>query len=546
MRNTSSRGESCPRCNTTGQANDTFVRFKKMDLLHGITGLFEKLENRLATYEEKTFRRFALLLYALFAAANIIAHEMWRDELNPWMIVDNSRTIGELFSNLRYDGHPPLWYLVLYALSRVTHNPVGMQTLHLAIAVTSAYIFLRFAPFTRLQRLMFIFGYYLLYEYAAISRNYTIEILLIFCFCVAFQSGGRKNYLLLAVILFGICLTNAYGFLIASCLVCMMGFELLTDRNTGRIIREERWTILIFILLVSAGLFISAKIMIPNSASAYTSWTKGYDAERYIKTLASVWNGVIPLPRIKISYWNRNIIPDEELRGLLSIPLICFMMFLFARKRIPLLLFGSSLCMILTFQYFKYLGFLRHSGHIYVMLIVCLWLDRDYNEDIEFKPGWLRNAVEFCLSRKIAFVTLLLVIHVIAGVHASAMEWLYPFSQAKNAAKYIEKHGLAKMPILGEVDHAASSVAGYLNRPIYYARGERTRSFIIYDKKGETAIAEPTLMARAYDFAKNEKGNVLLVLNHKLKEDYMSIEPLEKFTGSLQGDENFYLYLLKR
>jgi hypothetical protein len=175
---------------------------------------------------------------------------------------------------------------------------------------------------------------------------------------------------------------------------------------------------------------------------------------------------------------------------------------------------------------------------------MCLWLERFYGEDAEPKTVWIKNALRFCSSPKTAFLTTLLVVNVIAGLHASAMEWLYPFSEAKNTAKYIKEKGLDKLPILGEVDHAASSVAGYLGRPIYYARGERMGTFIIYDKKGETAITEPTLITRAYNFAENEKGNVLLVLNHKLNGNYDSITQLKKFKGSIQRDENFYLYLL--
>jgi hypothetical protein len=516
-----------------------------MTFLQRATGLFEKLENRLATYEEKTFRRVALLLYGFFVTANILTHEMWRDELQHWLIARDSHSLVELFHNLRYDGHPPLWCLMLYAISRLTHNPAAMQYLHLAIAIAVAYVFLRFAPFTRLQRLLFVFGYYPLYEYAAISRNYSIELLLIFCFCVVFKPGGRKNFLLQALILSVICLTNAYGFMIAFCLACATGFELLRDHNVGRIIRDEKWKIIFSILLLSAGLFISASTMIPNSDGAYASWKNGFDAKIYAKTLSSVWDGLIPLPRIKCSYWNSNILPGRTLPCMLSMLLMCFIMFLFARKRVPLLLFGSSLCMILVFQYFKYLGFLRHFGHIYVMFVVCLWLGMDYNEDIELKPGWLRNVTAFCSSHKTAFLTVLLVIHFIAGVHASAMEWLYPFSQAKNTARYIEEEGLAKMPILGEVDHAVLSVAGYLDRPIYYARGERTGTFVIYDKKTEKAISELTLIMRAHKFAESDKGNILLVLNHKLKGNYKSVVSLEEFEGSIQKDENFYLYLLE-
>jgi hypothetical protein len=53
------------------------------------------------------------------------------------------------------------------------------------------------------------------------------------------------------------------------------------------------------------------------------------------------------------------------------------------------------------------------------------------------------------------------------------------------------------------------------------------------------------LIARAYSFAKNEKRDVLLVLNHQINEEYDSITRLKEFEGSIQWDENYYLYLLK-
>ena len=54
-----------------------------------------------------------LLLAAVVSAVTIHAHAMWFDELQAWNIARASHSLGDLFSHLRYEGHPPLWYLPL-------------------------------------------------------------------------------------------------------------------------------------------------------------------------------------------------------------------------------------------------------------------------------------------------------------------------------------------------------------------------------------------------------------------------------------------------
>lgn len=104
---------------------------------------------------------FALTLTAAFAAVALftaLRHEMWRDELQAWLIASESRTLAELVWNMRYDGHPPLWYLLLYAASRLTADPLAMKLLHVSVATASVLLVARRAPFTRLQKSLFAFG----------------------------------------------------------------------------------------------------------------------------------------------------------------------------------------------------------------------------------------------------------------------------------------------------------------------------------------------------------------------------------------------------
>src|SRR5262245_47165629 len=61
-------------------------------------------------------------------------HEMWRDELQAWMIARASHSVPNLLDNIRYEGHPALWYLLLLPLTKISGAPWVMQLAQLAIA----------------------------------------------------------------------------------------------------------------------------------------------------------------------------------------------------------------------------------------------------------------------------------------------------------------------------------------------------------------------------------------------------------------------------
>ncbi|MUL38781.1 hypothetical protein [Gloeocapsopsis dulcis] len=110
--------------------------------------------------KEPYFTFWVVCLFFLVSLIGILNHEMWLDELQAWLIAKDSTSLVDLFHNLRYEGHSGLWHINLYLISRFTQNPTAMQFFHLSIATASVYIFVRFAPFTRLQKILFSFGYF--------------------------------------------------------------------------------------------------------------------------------------------------------------------------------------------------------------------------------------------------------------------------------------------------------------------------------------------------------------------------------------------------
>ena len=115
---------------------------------------------------------------------------MWFDELQAWNIARASHSLGDLFSNLRYEGHPPLWYLPLYALTRVTGDPRAMQLLAWAFAVVVAGLILFRSPFPIPARIALRRGYFFAFEYSVITRSYGLGVLLL---VVALVSLGRER-----------------------------------------------------------------------------------------------------------------------------------------------------------------------------------------------------------------------------------------------------------------------------------------------------------------------------------------------------------------
>ena len=143
---------------------------------------------------QKTDTRYAglttgFLILGGFTAFN---HEMWRDEIQAWLLARDSASFFELFAHLKYEGHPGLWHLCLMPLSRITASPVIMQVFHLLIAGVTVYLFVRYAPFNWLQKFLFCFGYFVLYEYAVIARNYALGLLLLILFCVLFRERYKR------------------------------------------------------------------------------------------------------------------------------------------------------------------------------------------------------------------------------------------------------------------------------------------------------------------------------------------------------------------
>ena len=113
-----------------------------------------------------------LAVYGLVVATLSALHEPWKDETQAWRLAIDSRGVLDLVHNARYEGHPLLWHVMLQALGHLWRSWWAVVVLHIAIACVGAWLVLRYAPFTRVQKVLLVFGYWLAYEYSVVVRPY--------------------------------------------------------------------------------------------------------------------------------------------------------------------------------------------------------------------------------------------------------------------------------------------------------------------------------------------------------------------------------------
>ena len=125
-------------------------------------------------------------VFFVVGLVGIFHHEMWRDEIEIWMLATDSPTLSALMTNISTQPHPPLWYLLTWFLARVTSDLHAMQLLSLAIGTATAYLFASRAPLPLLHRALFCFGYFPLFEYTIISRSYGLDLFFSIAFCALY------------------------------------------------------------------------------------------------------------------------------------------------------------------------------------------------------------------------------------------------------------------------------------------------------------------------------------------------------------------------
>lgn len=464
----------------------------------------------------------------LATVPRLLLHELWRDEAWLWVVVTESRTLGELFVPLARSGQGYLFPLLCFLVRLAWTSPRAMQGLHLVLACAAAFVFARWAPLPRRERALFILGYFPFYEYAVISRHYVLGALLAWLACAAARS--RRPALALGLALGLLCQTTVYGYILA--LAIALGW--LADRYLRRRdLPPIPWAeAAAGLVLAVAGAVAGMIQLIPLPGTSFApGWTFGWDPAQAMKALAMPWRAFVPLVRPELHFWNTNMLdPWPGLQAVAGVLTLGLAVALLWRRRVALATFCVGSAGLLAFGYVKYAGVLRHQGHWWLLFLAALWLGGSGLQE-EGRP-W-RSRVLLAL----------LILHCGAAAFASWMDLRHPFSNGAATAELIRAEGLDRLPLLGHREPPAATVALALGRPLYSPSRKR---FVTYPDWGpeQREMNDGEVRCAARELAQREGRDIALVINRELP-PWGEVDAAGSRVGAIVGTEDYHLYRLR-
>lgn len=142
-----------------------------------------------------------VVLVLLLQAWLILRHEPFVDEWQAVQVAVQSPGWPQLLENLSYEGHPPLWYMLLRGLAEVFGPYNALAAATLLLGFVTQWLILLESPFPRWARLLIALSEFVLFEYNTVSRSYTLGVMLTFA-TVAWWDRRRQVWFLIAALPF--------------------------------------------------------------------------------------------------------------------------------------------------------------------------------------------------------------------------------------------------------------------------------------------------------------------------------------------------------
>ncbi len=519
--------------------------------------------------ENTRFPFFITALFSLVAAFGMYHHEMWRDELEIFMKMRDVASLNDLFP--KQLPFPTPYFVFMFFIIKAFPYFTTYKIYHLVIIISAVYIFNRYSPFNKVQKTLFTFSYFILFEYGIICRGYSMLLLYIFA-AIYMITEKEKNYIFIVILFFLLANNDLFGIILSTSL--FVYYVLYLIKKKERLIHQERRKFISAGIILCVGcLLILIQLFILYQYNRFSN----FGPSPWFMTLKSVWNAFFPVPNTTgIHFWGSNIFPSPvrypqnveiasyitpgNILAATASVLILFICSILFSDNLPVLcayLVGT----ILESVWLQYLSifFVRYAGPLFIIFICNYWLflhsRKESGDSLSCHKKKFLNKLIIAPIRNNCrlFLNIVLSVQCCVGIFAYIQDQRYPFSASYATATYIAEQKLDDLIMVGSVDYAVQAIAAHLNKKIYFLESREFRTYVDWFNRKKT-VSSNTLFNECIRLHTEYKKDVLLVLNYpllgiqkndengvSLKKD-IKIKCIEIFEESIVANECYYLY----
>ncbi len=461
--------------------------------------------------KEQHLKLLSWVLVTGWIAFNLVQHGVWLDEAHAWCVVRDSSSFAHFRWLMRDEGHPWLWHALLWPLAKWGLPVWSMQLLHGAIASATCALLLFRAPFPLAARVLLVGGYFLVFEYAALARNYAPGGLLLLL-ATDLEHRGRQGwpYTLVLVLL-------AQTHLWATCLV--------TTWTLLRIVERRTPTRPLAAGMVLGSCLVAFTCVLPADQLAYgPQLVRLTDPDHLEAVGRMVTKAFVPIPDGTAGTpWNTSIAvryPDTiaNWAGAVLWAGLVLALPLNAGGRLRFVL--GSLA-VLAFPLLAPFLSMRYAGTLLFVAIAACWTAPPI--------GTLRWP-----AIRSGYVGALLLVQALGGLSITWHAAVRPFSQARASVRCVLRSERPGLPVVVDRYDAGAPVSAYLGRPVYHPERAAYGSFCLWFPRPYDPTDEQVMQA----LKRHADTGCLVVgkdtLNaERLRQDGLEATVLGAFTGGM-------------
>jgi hypothetical protein len=431
------------------------------------SGVFSMTTNRLTNGFLGIFA--CLMIYGSYR------HQLIFDEAQAWVIARDSHGLADLFQHLRYEGHPALWYLLLYAPAHLSGSVIWMKVIHCASSIVMGWLVARNNRMPRAVRILIIFSAYPLLFIGVFVRSYVLAALLLILAARCLFPQGRRHHwpgmlaLALAINTHFLAIPIALGIFFWACvLVPGAGIRKLSES-----LKERRFWISVGILFLALAICYLA-VKPPSDVLPRPGIAPFRDL--VLAMGREIWRFFVPfswvLPPLAERLWISIALVALGLVGVFALP----------TRRARLFMISVTIAWTIVEWLTAHSPSFLHASFVFVTYIVSLILV-DPEEWSEFRN---RN------PQREQLLQILLVVQVLTGLMWFSVDLTHLTSAGKFTAAYITESGLANRPLVVEPDLIGPAILAQARIPSAYYPACRCEGSFIKFRNDRDAVRHVT------------------------------------------------------